>query len=272
MDVDDLYDLPLDRFVPERGVLARELRQAGQRDEAAEVASLRKPSVAAWAVNQLVRSQRRAVGELLEAGDALRAAQEDVLAGRGDARSLRAAADRERTAVETLTDAARGLLTSEGHELSPTIVDRVADTLNAAALDDEARDKVREGRLERELRHIGLGAVASAGAVPTASRGKASPAAVPGRRGPSEKAKRAEEERAEEERAKALSAARAAEREARRRTDRAERAAKLASDRRDRAAVALSEAEAALGEAEAERREAEDQLRDAERALGALEP
>jgi hypothetical protein len=49
------------------------------------VAKLRKPSVAAWAVNQLVRTQGRAIGELFDAGDALQRAQSDLLAGRGDA-------------------------------------------------------------------------------------------------------------------------------------------------------------------------------------------
>ena len=63
MDVDELYGLPLDEFVPARNALARELKGAGEPAEAAEVAALRKPSVAAWAVNQLVRTQRRGVGE-----------------------------------------------------------------------------------------------------------------------------------------------------------------------------------------------------------------
>ena len=87
MDVDELYGLPLDRFTPERNALARELRNGGERERGAEVAALRKPSVAAWAVNQLVRTQKSAIGELFEAGDGLRAAQDDVLAGRGDAQA-----------------------------------------------------------------------------------------------------------------------------------------------------------------------------------------
>ena len=153
----DLYGLPLDRFVAERGALAKALRADRRRDEAKEVAALRKPSVAAWAVNQLVRTQDAGVGELLGAGDALRSAQEDLLAGRGDARALRAAGERERAAVEALVEAARGLLTSGGLELSEPVVERVADTLHAAALDEDAREQVREGRLERELRHVGLG-------------------------------------------------------------------------------------------------------------------
>ncbi|MDQ3409608.1 MAG: hypothetical protein M3469_06460, partial [Actinomycetota bacterium] len=89
MDVDDLYALPLDRFVPERGTLAKALRADRRRDEAKDVAALRKPSVAAWAINQLVRTQGDAVHELVAAGDALRGAHADLVGGRGDAQAMR---------------------------------------------------------------------------------------------------------------------------------------------------------------------------------------
>jgi len=104
MDVDDLYALPNDRFVPERGTLAKALRADGRRDEAKDVAALRKPSVAAWAINQLVRTQGDAVDELVAAGDALRGAHADLVGGRGDVQALRTATERERGAVDTLLD------------------------------------------------------------------------------------------------------------------------------------------------------------------------
>jgi hypothetical protein len=256
VDVDDLYGLPLDEFVPARNALARELRNAGRREQAAEVTALRKPSVAAWAVNQLVRTQRRAAEELFEAGDALRAAHEKVLGGRSDGNELRAAVERERAAVDELTGAARGLLTTQGHDLSQTIVDRVADTLHAAALDDDARVQVRDGRLERELRHVGLG-MAATGTLPA--------------RAPARRAARKPDEQAERDRAEARAAARATEREARRRLERAERAANAAAERRDRAAKALDDAHAELSDAEAELEEARDELGTAEQALRELE-
>lgn len=260
-DADELYGLPLERFVPERTALARELRSAGRREEAAEVAALRKPSVAAWAVNQLARTQRRAVEELFEAGDALRGAHEQVLAGRGDADSLRSAVGRERAAVETLTQTARGLLTAQGEELSTTIIDRVSDTLHAAALDDEARAQVRDGRLERELRHVGLGM--TTGAAPARARPRRKPAAEPNKEAAAERA-------AAEERAKARTDARAAEREARRRVERAIRAASTARERRDKAAEALEDAEETLARAEREQSDAESRLDAAERAVREL--
>jgi len=266
VDVDDLYGLPLDQFIPERTALARELRKAGERERAAEVAALRKPSVAAWAVNQLVRTQRKPVADLLAAGDALRAAQDDVLNGRGDAQSLRVAVEHERVAVDALTEAARGLLSSEGQELSETMIERVSDTLHAAALDDEARAEVQQGRLERELRHVGLGGFGAASGrfvAPATKRAQKAPSTAK-----TTKRDSAERERTAREQAKAQEEARrearATEREAKRRAERADRAAKLARERRDNAAEALRDAEVGLAEAEA-------QLQDAVAAVSAAE-
>jgi hypothetical protein len=266
VDVEDLYGLPLDQFVSERTALARELRKAGDRDRAGEIAALKKPSVAAWAVNQLVRTQPKAVAELLAAGDGLRSAQDDVLAGSGDARSLRAAVERERLAVEKLTDAARGLLSSEGEELSDTMVERVSDTLHAAALDEDSREHVTGGRLERELRHVGLGVLGAAAPAPArhaatkkkADSGKEKKQGVEGERELRERAKAREEARKE---------ARATEREARRRAERAERAAQVALERRDSAAAVLHEAQEQLDGAKAALAGAQAQLRDAEDAV-----
>jgi hypothetical protein len=274
MNVDDLYDAPLEQFVTRRGNLARELRKQGKREEAAEIAALRKPSVAAWAVNQLVRTQSRSVAELFDAGDALQEAHRTATTGRGDAGALRSAAQRERSAADQLMEAARGLLTADGNELSATIVDRVADTLRAAALDDEAREKVRDGRLERELRHVGLGVLAGGGAIetPTApARRKAKPTAAKRRSkraaaGDAEqhdpeaeeerRKQQAEEESRERERDEALKAARDVEAKARRQAERAERALKLAQRLRDRAAEDLEAAEQSLAEAQADADEA----------------
>lgn len=246
MDIDDLYGAPLDRFVPDRTELAKALRKDGRRDEAAEVAALRKPSVAAWAVNQLIRTQARSVQDLFDAGDALRAAHEQVASGRGDAQALRKATQAERAAVDKLVEAARGLLTSDGHELSPAVIERVAESLSAAALDPEARARVSEGRLERELRHVGLGFLGDIAAAPTATpKGKA----------PAPKRKQEQDRKAEaqeRERAQALKDARATEKDTRHELERAERAVDTAQERRDKAASALEDAEQALADAQAQ--------------------
>lgn len=278
MEPDDLYGAARDEFVAQRTALARALRAAKRSDEAAAVAALRKPSVAAWAVNQLVRSQGAAAGELYAAGDALRGAQSKLLAGSGDGRDLRAARERERAAVDALVEAARGLLDSDGHELSATVLERVADTLHAAALHEDAREQVRAGRLERELRRVGLGigesVVASAPPPPKPqARPGTPPAAAPDKPKSKQaaaedaKAQRAERDReareaaqaakqVEREREAARKAARSAETAARRRAERSVHALRAAQERRERAARALGEADEALAAARAEAQEA----------------
>jgi hypothetical protein len=258
VELDDLYGLPLDRFVPERATLVRALRSAGEREQATTVAALRKPSVAAWAVNQLVRSQRAEMAALLRAGDALREAQAGVLSGAADAQDLRGAADAERRAVDDLVDTAQGLLSSSGQELSATTLERVADTLHAAALDDEAREQVSEGRLVRELRHVGLGdglggafAAAPAPPRPTKPAKRAKSAAGKSSVGEAAKQRREREAAEQREREAARKQARANERDAAREVERAERAVRGAEDRRNRAAEALRHAEEAAAEAEA---------------------
>jgi hypothetical protein len=246
-DARDLYGLPLERFVAERSALVNSLRAAGQADEAARVAKLRKPSVAAWAVNQLVRTQRSAVGELFESGDDLQQAHADLLAGRREPGALREASDRERSAVEQLTSTARGLLSSEGHELSAATLERVGETLHAAALEREARVKVSDGCLERELRHVGLGD----GPAP---QPRSAPPRKPGRR-------------AERERSERLKAARKAAADARRAAERASRDLRAAEERRDRAAAALEDAEGELSEARRRAEEAADARDQADRTL-----
>jgi hypothetical protein len=230
MEPDDLYGLPLERFTPERNALAKALRQQGRRDEAAEVSKLRKPSVTAWAVNQLVRTQKREVSGLFKAGDRLARAQASLLAGRGNPGSLRKAVEAERAAVDELVKRARGLLSAGGAELSATRLDQVRDTLHAAALDDDARAQVRAGCLERELRHIGLGTLG--GGAPAAQE-------KPGQKS-SAKARSDQKKRE----AEAAAARRAAAHAQRRRG---------AEDR-------LREAEGTLGEAEAAIRDAEEAM------------
>src|SRR4051794_37239529 len=117
--VDELYGLPLDEFTPRRDELAKELRRGGQRDAAAWVKGLRKPSAAAWIVNQLARTRARARRDLLRAGQELRDAHERVVAGGGDAGELRAAAEAEHAAAGAPPPAAPGFLDREGHAAPP---------------------------------------------------------------------------------------------------------------------------------------------------------
>jgi hypothetical protein len=148
----DLYGLPLDQFTPARSELAKRLRAEGDRKEAARVAKLRKPTTAAWAVNQLVRTQPKRIERLLGAGDAVARAQ----AGR-QARKLREAVAEQRAQLAELMDRAEGLLDSDGRALSANVLGRVSETLRAGALDPDSRTQLEAGCLTRELQFTGLG-------------------------------------------------------------------------------------------------------------------
>jgi hypothetical protein len=113
-----LYALPLEEFTPARDALAKELKAAGRKDEAAEVKSLRKPSLAAWALNRTARDHPDAIAALRAAGADLRTAQHAVLSGdtpgpsgmSGDAGRLRDAARRRATEAAQALEAAEAAL------------------------------------------------------------------------------------------------------------------------------------------------------------------
>jgi hypothetical protein len=178
-EVDDLYGLPPDEFTPRRDELAKELRVAGKRDEAAWVKALRKPSAAAWLVNQLVRTQKSDTRRMLERGDALRVTQERALARQASREELARATQEFAEATRMLLSKAPGFLDRRGASPSQITLDRAAETLRAIFLDDVARAGFAAGRLTREHRAAGLGfalsgpaAAAPAGPHKTTKRGK----------------------------------------------------------------------------------------------------
>ena len=275
MDEHELYGVPRERFIAERNALAKALRADGRREEAAGVAALRKPSVAAATVNQLVRDEPDRLAALLQAGDALRTAQERMLSGDGTAEELRGAVGAERAAVDALVSVAA----QQG--MNPSVSDRVAATLHAAALDEEARGRVSGGRLVEELQHVGFGAGSPSTGPATAKPASAQPPGKPARRrqadatSPSRaEAKRDQErEQAEQRRvAEERKLARHAERETRRRLDAAERALANADQHHSRVRAELQDAEDKLEAARAEATAASAAHDAAQQALGALSP
>jgi DNA repair exonuclease SbcCD ATPase subunit len=161
-EIDALYKLPLADFVPERNALSKRLKDAGEAERAAEVKGLAKPSLAAWAINQLARRETAKVSALLKAGERLRQEQAKVL--RGDSPdALQSATAHLRDATQELLAAARQLLSEGGDSASDAMLDRIAGTLRAGAVDDTGRDLLERGRLTRELEHTGFDVLASLG-------------------------------------------------------------------------------------------------------------
>lgn len=157
-ELDRLFGLPLAGFTSARNELARQLKSDGDLDGAAQVRSLAKPSVPVWVINQLSRHESSGVRELLDAGDGLRKAQERLMRAGGTPDSLRAAAAKEREAIAVLTQHARTVLEDGDRSATPAMLDRIARTLQAAAVDDEGRRLLKAGRLTAELMPAGFDA------------------------------------------------------------------------------------------------------------------
>ena len=210
---------------------------------------LAKPSIPVWTANQLARREPGEVRALLRSAEELRKAQERALGGKG-ADELRKRVDEQRRAVRALARLGRDILASEGRSVSDAVVERIAKTLEAAALDDGSRFLLRAGRLTDELEPPGFDALA--GMTPAREPRKKRAVRAGG------KGERVAEARAalQEARKRAREEARAAL-EAEREVDRTEsaaaearRAAQDARKRADAADEAVTAADAALREAQ----------------------
>ncbi len=254
-EVDRLYALPRDEFVAERDRRVKALRADGHRDEAAALGQRRKPTIPAWAVDQLPRRHPEQVDALLGAADGLRRAQGgnggdvgagnggDVGAGNGgdadvgnggDADAgLRDAAEEFRGRVAALRSRAEGVIAEAGSTPS-THLDDVERTLTAAA-DPEHHDTLRRGVFERPLPAPGFGAAAGPPVGTPSQGGKRAGAAADDReqrRRTRERRRRLERDRRnlESSRERQQRSVERAQDEAERLRERAERAARQVSN------------------------------------------
>lgn len=143
--VDDLFTLPVGEFVAARDDLVRRLKADGDAEQAATVKALRRPTLAAWAVNQVVRADEDAWEALVAAGRTVQKAQRRALSGLRDS-GLRDASTVRRGLVEALTDHAARILADAGAR-PESHLDDVAATLEAATADRDAAATIGTGRL-----------------------------------------------------------------------------------------------------------------------------
>jgi hypothetical protein len=236
-EIDRLFELPLDEFTPARNELARRLKREGDKEAAEHVQALAKPSMPAWAINQLARQEKAKVKALLEAGTKLRKAQEKALMS-SHADTLRAAQAEERRAVRDLTRRAEEMMKESGRPVSRPVIERISSTLGAAAVTEPGRTALKAGRLTSEVKVSGFDALAGIElpAQPSAPRGDE----LAERR--QRKAERERTRRRLEKKARELEArAEAAE-------TKAERAEETAAEARDAAEESRSAADAAASE------------------------
>src|SRR6266536_5767537 len=126
-DDDALFRLPLAEFTASRNTLAARLKESGRGNEADRVKGLVKPSISAWAVNQLYWNHRDAFDRLIATGERFRQAQASRLARK--VADMRGALDGRREALSHLSDLATALVRNAGHSPTPETIHRITTTL-----------------------------------------------------------------------------------------------------------------------------------------------
>jgi hypothetical protein len=260
-DVDALYGLQLGEFTQGRDELARRLSKEGKRKDANAVKALRKPTVAAWALNQIARRRAADVKRLLAAGKRLRKAHEALLRG-GNRAALQDASAAERELVDELARDATALAAEAGAASGATLDERIRNTLHAAALDEETAAELAAGRLVRDREAVGSFGEAAVAPRPAKDTRSA-------RRSEREDSKGTRALRRELERA--LAGVKADEQKARREHTRASRAAERAARSADDTQRRAEKAREALREARQHEKAAAADLQRAVRAVEAAE-
>ena len=230
----ELYGLPAGEFTAARNARAKELRKDDP-ELAAAVAALPKPSVAAAALNALVREDPSEARALLQSGKRLRQAQEAAVTGKKGA-DLPAAIEEHRSALDRVQRDLRR------RKLSAATLEKAVRTLRVASVDPELQPLLERGTLYEDLAASGFGL--DPGLVP--AKRTARPAKPKIDREQRSKRRRAARGRLEEARAALTEAKRAARRaeaelkEAEARAAAAQREVELAAESVEQAQQAVA--------------------------------
>ena len=153
--IDELYRGPLADFISARNALAAALRCDGHLEASNEIKALSKPSLSAWAVNQLWWHARSDVLALRDVGARAARAQ-----AQGALTELRQASERRRTLVATLCETARERLRSQGHATASGTLRKIVTTLEAISAHADGPTAPSLGRLSEDVRAPGFDLVA----------------------------------------------------------------------------------------------------------------
>ena len=266
----ELYGGEPEAFTDRRKALAALAKSAGDRDAAAAITALRKPTRAAWVVNRLSRADPGAPARMAALAAALRGAER----AKDGPRLRELSADRG-ALIDALT--AQALAAASVHDPPSSLRDEVVATLTAAFADPATAAEFAAGTLTKAAHWSGFGFGSGSGfgsdGVGLAPPGQASPPPPPvpsSPRPPDEVAARraAQQQRAAKER-------RAAERQERLAREAADRGAERRKNYEDgeRTVVSAATASAEAGLAEdrlaAEVRDLEERLTKAREDLAA---
>jgi hypothetical protein len=219
-----LYGRSRTEFTAARNLRAKELK-ADDPELAAAVAALPKPTVAAAALNELVREDPSEIRALVQSGKRLREAQEKAVSGKKGP-DLGAAIEEHRAALDRVRRDLRR------RKLSGATLEKALQTVRVASLDPETQPLLERGTLTEDLTSSGFGL--DPGLVP------ARPQAPKPKPSPPKPDRKAEEKRRREAQGR-LRDAEAALEEAEQRAKAAQRDAERAAAEVERARRALDE-------------------------------
>lgn len=148
--VDELYSQPMPEFTARRRALAAAAKKAGEKEVAAQIGALRKPTLSADTVNRLVRAAPDQIDELLQLGVSLRAAEKAL-----NGAALRELSGQRRRLVHDLAQLAFDL--TDQPSPSASVREEVTSTLNAALADENILDMMMSGALVTQARWDGFG-------------------------------------------------------------------------------------------------------------------
>lgn len=146
MDVDsvmlELNAVRLTEFTATRNAYVAQARKAGDRDLAAAIAGLRKPTLAAWTAGLLARLRPKEARQLLQLGEALRAAHRTL-----DAEQLRKLSHDQHVVIGSLARTARSLAAEAGQTVSEPVLHEVEQILHAVLADGDVAERWAAGLL-----------------------------------------------------------------------------------------------------------------------------
>ena len=148
-EIDALFRLPLAEFTSERNTLAARLKKEKRINDAERVKLLGKPSISAWAVNQLYWEHRDAFDQLIATGKRLRPVQ--TARHSGKAAAMRDSLDARREALTELSELAAEVLREAGHSATQDTIRRIVTTLEAISAHALLADGPSPGRLTHDI-------------------------------------------------------------------------------------------------------------------------
>lgn len=150
--VERLYAGPTGDFIVQRDRAVKDARDRGDREEAARIKALRRPTLAAALINRFRHGDGAgAFDDLLDLGVRLRAAQSNL-----DAPAMKSLSAQRNSLIAELVARTAD---ASAEPVSPAAREQLADTFTAAVADADAARAVASGHLVTALRYSGFGEV-----------------------------------------------------------------------------------------------------------------